>query len=248
MAKPMYLFGENANEILVDCKGCGRVLRIPATSASRTSHGYTVLSGILCKCGNTATEVIDQGKVRTPITQTSVPDHGGVKCPNCGSSQIHAEKRGFTLTTGLIGKNRIYITCLQCGKRFKPGEGRQTEAATKPRLRTEMEYLQSILTPEEMAERSRRLKRYSLAALICSVLVTSVLAFSDEKADAQGIFMFGFLSLFIFELVVVFTVEFWVSRLQKQHEQEDASAELAQSPHQHNEPAELAPPRSKYLR
>ena len=46
-----------------------------------------------------------------------------VKCPKCGSTQIHAEKRGFTLTTGLIGSRSIYLTCLACGKQFKPGQG-----------------------------------------------------------------------------------------------------------------------------
>jgi predicted RNA-binding Zn-ribbon protein involved in translation (DUF1610 family) len=46
-----------------------------------------------------------------------------VYCPKCGSNQVHAEKRGFTITTGLIGAKNVYITCLACGKRFSPGEG-----------------------------------------------------------------------------------------------------------------------------
>jgi DNA-directed RNA polymerase subunit RPC12/RpoP len=46
-----------------------------------------------------------------------------VLCPNCGSASIHAEKRGFTLTTGLIGSRKIFITCLKCGRKFKPGQG-----------------------------------------------------------------------------------------------------------------------------
>ena len=64
-----------------------------------------------------------------------------VCCPKCGSSQLTANKKGFslgkavvggvlTLTpivgvgTGLIGKNKIIITCLSCGKQFKPGNSR----------------------------------------------------------------------------------------------------------------------------
>jgi len=45
-----------------------------------------------------------------------------IRCPKCTSSQIHAEKRRWSITTGMIGKNKIYITCLKCGNRFAPGE------------------------------------------------------------------------------------------------------------------------------
>lgn len=44
-----------------------------------------------------------------------------IKCPKCGSAQLHAEKRGFRLTTGFFGSGKIYITCLKCGNRFRPG-------------------------------------------------------------------------------------------------------------------------------
>lgn len=60
-----------------------------------------------------------------------------VCCPKCGSSQLSANKKGFSLgkavvgglvlvpvagvVTGMIGKNKIIITCLRCGKQFKPG-------------------------------------------------------------------------------------------------------------------------------
>ena len=44
-----------------------------------------------------------------------------VVCPSCGSTQIHAEKRGFRLATGFIGSGKILITCLNCGRRFRPG-------------------------------------------------------------------------------------------------------------------------------
>lgn len=60
-----------------------------------------------------------------------------VCCPKCGSSQLTANKKGFSLgkaiaggiiltpiagvATGMLGKNKIIITCLSCGKQFKPG-------------------------------------------------------------------------------------------------------------------------------
>lgn len=45
-----------------------------------------------------------------------------VKCPMCLSTQISANKRGITFTTGAIGSQQVYITCLQCGHRWKAGK------------------------------------------------------------------------------------------------------------------------------
>src|SRR5665213_1549145 len=60
-------------------------------------------------------------------------------CPKCGSSQITANKKGFSgkkaiigdilvgpigLVAGAFGSSKVLITCLACGHRFKPGEGR----------------------------------------------------------------------------------------------------------------------------
>jgi predicted RNA-binding Zn-ribbon protein involved in translation (DUF1610 family) len=47
----------------------------------------------------------------------------GVKCPKCGSTQIQAGKRGWSFWTGMIGMNKITLTCLSCGNKFSPGEG-----------------------------------------------------------------------------------------------------------------------------
>ena len=44
-----------------------------------------------------------------------------VCCPTCGSTNIHAEKRGWNIWLGFIGSGTIVITCLKCGRRFKPG-------------------------------------------------------------------------------------------------------------------------------
>lgn len=35
-----------------------------------------------------------------------------VRCPKCRSTQIHAEKRGWSIWTGIIGSGAIVITCL----------------------------------------------------------------------------------------------------------------------------------------
>ena len=60
-----------------------------------------------------------------------------VCCPRCGSTSLSANKKGWSLgkglvgaalinpiggvATGMIGKNKIIITCLKCGKQFKSG-------------------------------------------------------------------------------------------------------------------------------
>lgn len=45
-----------------------------------------------------------------------------VRCPKCNSTQVHAEKRGWSLKTGFFGSGKIVLTCLKCGHQFKPGE------------------------------------------------------------------------------------------------------------------------------
>ena len=60
-----------------------------------------------------------------------------LQCPKCRSTQLTANKKGFSgkqavggailtggigLLAGTIGSNAIKITCLSCGNQFKPGE------------------------------------------------------------------------------------------------------------------------------
>ncbi|ABK60959.1 hypothetical protein [Clostridium novyi] len=57
-------------------------------------------------------------------------DEDVVCCPKCGSTQITANKRGFSIgkalllggVGGFIGKDKIEITCLKCGYRWKAGK------------------------------------------------------------------------------------------------------------------------------
>lgn len=58
-------------------------------------------------------------------------------CPHCGSSHLTANKKGFGagkavtgavltggigLLAGFIGSGDVKVTCLKCGKQWKPGE------------------------------------------------------------------------------------------------------------------------------
>jgi DNA-directed RNA polymerase subunit RPC12/RpoP len=38
-----------------------------------------------------------------------------IQCPRCGHSQVSANKMGWT-------SHSVFITCLKCGKQFKPGD------------------------------------------------------------------------------------------------------------------------------
>lgn len=60
-----------------------------------------------------------------------------IKCPKCLSTQISANKTGFSgtkaiagnllvgpagLLAGVAGSNKIKLTCLKCGNQFNPGD------------------------------------------------------------------------------------------------------------------------------
>jgi DNA-directed RNA polymerase subunit RPC12/RpoP len=48
-------------------------------------------------------------------------DDEPIRCPKCGSKQIHADQRGWNLAVGFLGSGKVVITCLRCGNRFGPG-------------------------------------------------------------------------------------------------------------------------------
>jgi len=65
-----------------------------------------------------------------------------LQCAKCGSSQLSANKKGFSgtkavggailtggigLLAGTHGSNKILITCLSCGHQFKPGQDKQSK-------------------------------------------------------------------------------------------------------------------------
>jgi hypothetical protein len=69
--------------------------------------------------------------------QVGAKDQTGMVCPRCGSTTLTAQKRGFKvgraivgtlaagglggIVAGAAGKNKIVITCLKCGKEWRPG-------------------------------------------------------------------------------------------------------------------------------
>ena len=74
----------------------------------------------------------------SPPLPTRTDQGSQVRCPRCRSNQLSANKQGFGagkgavgcllvgpvgLAGGLIGSNKIKITCLNCGEVFDPGQG-----------------------------------------------------------------------------------------------------------------------------
>lgn len=47
-------------------------------------------------------------------------DNNVVKCPKCGSTNITAGQRGYSLITGFIGSGNTVNRCSKCGYKWKP--------------------------------------------------------------------------------------------------------------------------------
>jgi len=47
-----------------------------------------------------------------------------VMCPRCGCTQISANPSGFSIYMGSFDSGQIWITCLRCGHKWKPGKPR----------------------------------------------------------------------------------------------------------------------------
>ncbi len=81
------------------------------------------------KCGN---KVKDE---KTEIDNDTIESI--IRCPYCGSKHLHTDAKGFSikkaamgtvligpigLLAGNIGSSKVKITCLKCGKAFKPSD------------------------------------------------------------------------------------------------------------------------------
>ena len=65
--------------------------------------------------------------------RAAAKEQGVACCPRCGSTSLSVNKQGFGAgkaifigpLAGTIGMNKLKITCLNCGYKYKPGKGRQ---------------------------------------------------------------------------------------------------------------------------
>ena len=78
-----------------------------------TGGFYSVVTSSDTSISNEAEEKTHDNNPNTPIS-----------CPKCGCTQLSANKKGFSYWTGAIGSQKVYITCLRCGHRWKAGDRR----------------------------------------------------------------------------------------------------------------------------
>lgn len=59
------------------------------------------------------TQVQQQDSIKKQSSNT-------IKCPKCGSTNITAGQRGYSLLTGFIGSGNTVNRCAKCGHKWKP--------------------------------------------------------------------------------------------------------------------------------
>lgn len=138
----MKLVKRKKASILAQCENCGRELDIPYTNTDRP-HMPTIelKAAVQCPCGEYHNLIVDIGTsaTKTPrvASKREVNDQS-LKCPRCGSTQLHAGDKGFGLGKatagyllagpvggvfgGLLGHKKAMITCLKCGHKWPAGK------------------------------------------------------------------------------------------------------------------------------
>ena len=111
-------------------KSCGSKLEVLNIDAEEfgiicnVSHDNAFLEAIIelkekdpieyqLKLSQFKTQVQQQENTRAQAVNT-------VKCPRCGSTNITAGQRGFSLLTGFVGSRRTGNRCANCGHKWKP--------------------------------------------------------------------------------------------------------------------------------
>lgn len=110
----MIYTGEDKNKIYFQCEQCGKIHGIFKFMTVEDTPQYFRLKGkiVNCKCGNKI--IADENEKIMKITIE--PEE--IRCPKCGSTQIQLQKRGWKITTGIIGSSKIERVCLNCKNKF----------------------------------------------------------------------------------------------------------------------------------
>ncbi len=106
-------------------------------------------------------------------------EHDQIHCPRCNSVQLTANQKGFSggkavagvlltggigLLAGTIGSKKVTITCLSCGKQFKPGEGKPA-TTSQPKLIWDEQQKKHVVNPKY----SGSVQTVSLAGFLVAV-------------------------------------------------------------------------------
>ncbi len=109
----MKYLGKEGNTIKIQCDHCNKTLKYSKNDFHTIADDYCIPSTeIKCdNCGESTRKIIYSKNYGSGESTQ-------VRCPKCGSTQIQAMKRGWKLTTGLIGSSKIERVCLNCKNRF----------------------------------------------------------------------------------------------------------------------------------
>lgn len=72
----------------------------------------------------TVNKIVETKKIPQVLTLQPKPkeDLNKVKCPKCGSTNITAGQRGYSLVWGFAGSGSTVNRCANCGHKWKPGK------------------------------------------------------------------------------------------------------------------------------
>lgn len=138
-----------------------------------------------------------------------------IHCPKCNSTQISANKKGFSgkkavvgglltggigLFAGTLGSNKILLTCLYCGNQFAPGNSIQREqnkagllAIDKPkRVASKMEF---------KVARVFAIAGASFTGLMTFLMLITVLNYNGEGKD---VLVWGIIVLLLFTIFFIY--------------------------------------------
>src|SRR5258708_22010103 len=110
-----------------------------------------------------------------------------LSCPKCGSTQITADKKGFSgkkaiigdilvgpigLLAGTFGSSKVLITCRACGHKFKPGEGRLiSETSSYNTVQTSSNIVQTPSSISTATQQTKSKGRGCLIIIIALLLI-----------------------------------------------------------------------------
>ncbi len=114
------------------CRKCGEDTLLVT---SMTDEEFCILCDVAPKNNELCSLMIDlkdkdpieyqlkMSQFRTQVQQQeniSSQSNNTVKCPKCGSTNVTAGQRGYSLLTGFIGSGNTVNRCAKCGYKWKP--------------------------------------------------------------------------------------------------------------------------------
>lgn len=157
----------------------------------------------IINCPECGKEISDKAKAcpncGCPINETnqfssaavSDDDEEHIYCPYCLSKQVHHEYRGFSggkalagvvtvggigMLAGTIGNDKVELTCMRCGKKFKVGEAFITTKSKKKKIE------EAIL--ESLNKKGTAEQAYYLQGKLWKIITNEI---ADNKGSEEWI-------------------------------------------------------------